>query len=172
MTNSIFPAWFVVKAKYNQERRAESSLLSQGVKCYLPVITTSSMRDGKKLNQLRDNVLFPGYLFAYFDPEVIHTTEVKNSRGVSGLVSFGGAPAIITDSKMDDIRKSIDSRAAALSAESIPVKGERVELTGGSLEGLEAVYDEPDGLRRSILLINILGKQVVRSVSNKDFRFA
>lgn len=172
MTNSIFPAWFVVKAKYNQERRAESSLLSQGVKCYLPVIATSSMRDGKKLNQLRDNVLFPGYLFAYFDPEVIHTTEVKNSRGVSGLVSFGGAPAIITDSKMDDIRKSIDSRVAALSAESIPVKGERVELTGGSLEGLEAVYDEPDGLRRSILLINVLGKQVVRSVSNKDFRFA
>lgn len=171
MHNSVFPAWFVVKSKHNQERRAESSLLSQGVKCYLPVVTTSSMRDGKKLNQLRDNPLFPGYLFAYFDPEVIHTTEVKNTRGVSGLVSFGGAPAIITESEMCDIRERIAARAASISAESLPVQGERVELTGSSLEGLDAVYDEPDGLRRSMLLISVLGKQVRRSVSNKDFRF-
>lgn len=172
MTNSVFPAWFVVKAKHNQERRAESSLLSQGVKCYLPVVATSSMRSGKKLNQLRDNPLFPGYLFAYFDPEVIHTTEVKNTRGVSGLVNFGGAPAIITKSEMCDIRDRIAARAAILSAESLPAQGERVELTGGTLKGLDAVYDEPDGLRRSMLLISVLGKQVCRSVSNKDFRFA
>lgn len=171
MTSSVFPAWFVVKAKHNQERRAESSLLSQGVKCYLPVVATSSMRDGKKLNQLRDNPLFPGYLFAYFDPEVIHTTEVKNTRGVSGLVNFGGTPAIISESEMSDIRERIAARAVILSAESLPVQGERVELTGGKLEGLDAVYDEPDGLRRSMLLISILGKQVRRSVSNKNFRF-
>lgn len=171
MADSLFPAWFVVKAKYNQERRAESSLLSQGVKCYLPVIANSSRRNGKKLNQKRDNVLFPGYLFAYFDPEVIHTTEVKNTRGVSGLVSFGNNLAIITDPVMCDIRAQIDARADDLTAASVPVKGERVTFTNGSLEGLEGVYDEPDGMRRSIILINVLGKQVVRSVSNKDFRF-
>ncbi|CAH0297947.1 hypothetical protein WB91_08625 [bacteria symbiont BFo1 of Frankliniella occidentalis] len=172
MTNSVFPAWFVVKAKHNQERRAESSLLSQGVKCYLPVFATSSMRGGKKLNQLRDNPLFPGYLFAYFDPEVIHTTEVKNTRGVSGLVNFGGAPAIITESEMCNIRDRIAARTAILSAESLPAQGERVELIGGTLEGLDAVYEEPDGLRRSMLLISVLGRQVRRSVSNKEFRFA
>lgn len=172
MNESKYPAWFVVKAKHNQERRAESSLLSQGVKCYLPVVATSSMRSSHKLNQLRDTPLFPGYLFAYFDPEVIHTTEVKNTRGVSGLVNFGGAPAIITDSQMSDIREVIDARSGVLSAESIPVKGESVEFTGGVFEDLDGVYDEPDGLRRSMVLITVLGKQVRRSVSNKDFRFA
>ncbi|MGC1014430.1 transcription/translation regulatory transformer protein RfaH [Pantoea agglomerans] len=172
MSDSIYPAWFVVKSKHNQERRAESSLLSQGVKCYLPVVATSSMRSGKKLNQMRDNVLFPGYLFAFFDPEVVHTTEVKNTRGVSGLVNFGGAPAIITDTQMCEIRQKIDSRTGALSAESIPVKGERIEITSGTFEALEGVYEEPDGLRRSMVLINVLGKQVSRSVSNKDFKFS
>lgn len=172
MSESKYPAWFVVKSKHNQERRAESSLLSQGVKCYLPVVATSSMRSGKKLNQMRDNVLFPGYLFAFFDPEVVHTTEVKNTRGVSGLVNFGGGPAIITDTQMSEIRQKIDCRTGALSAESIPVKGERIEITSGMFEALEGVYEEPDGLRRSMVLINVLGKQVSRSVSNKEFKFS
>ncbi|PII85139.1 hypothetical protein BL250_12435 [Erwinia sp. OLTSP20] len=172
MTDSIYPAWFVVKAKHNQERRAESSLLSQGVKCYLPVVATSSMRSSQKLNQMRDAPLFPGYLFAYFDPEVIHTTEVKNTRGVSGLVNFGGAPAIITDSQMCDMREVINARSGVLSADSVPVKGEAIEITNGMFEALEGVYEEPDGLRRSMVLITVLGKQVRRSVSNKDFRFA
>ncbi|WP_267436628.1 transcription/translation regulatory transformer protein RfaH [Erwinia psidii] len=172
MSDSIYPAWFVVKSKLNQERRAESSLLSQGVKCYLPVVSTSSMRSSQKLNKLRDTPLFPGYLFAFFDPEVIHTTEVKNTRGVSGLVNFGGAPAVITDSQMSNMREIIDARSGKMSAESIPVKGESIEITNGVFEALEGVYEEPDGLRRSMVLITVLGKQVRRSVSNKDFRFA
>lgn len=172
MNASKYPAWFVVKAKHNQERRAEFSLLSQGVQCYLPIVKISSIRSSQKINKLRDTPLFPGYLFAFFDPEIIHTTEVKNTRGVSGLVSFGGAPAIITDSQMTDMRLVIDARSESLTAESVPVKGDPIELTNGDFGDLDGVYDEPDGLRRSMVLINVLGKQVRRSVSNKDFRFA
>ncbi|WP_196908697.1 transcription/translation regulatory transformer protein RfaH [Candidatus Symbiopectobacterium sp. 'North America'] len=172
MSDSIYPAWFVVKSKHNQEKRAESQLISQGVKCYLPVIPISSMRDGKKQHLIRDDILFPGYLFAFFDPEIIHTTEVKNTRGISGLVNFGGTPAIISESDMCDIRARIDERAAALTAKSIPARGECIEITSGAFEALEAVYEEPDGLRRSMVLINVLGKQVRRSVCNKEFRFA
>lgn len=39
--------------------------------------------------------LFPNYLFVEFDPEVIHTTTINATRGVSHFVRFGASPAIV-----------------------------------------------------------------------------
>ncbi len=36
--------------------------------------------------------LFPNYLFVEFDPEVIHTTTISATRGVSHFVRFGTSP--------------------------------------------------------------------------------
>ncbi|MDU2997681.1 MAG: transcription/translation regulatory transformer protein RfaH [Klebsiella pneumoniae] len=37
-------------------------------------------------------------------------------------------------------------------------------------EGLEAIFTEPDGEARSMLLLNLLNKQVLQSVKNTDFQ--
>lgn len=168
MSKVIYPAWFVVQTKQNQERKAESSLVSQGVECYLPVVEQPAIQ---YRNKFHGDILFPRYLFAFFDPEVIHTTKVKNTRGVAGIVNFGGVPAILSKSQMADIRKEIDHNIFAEMANFIPVRGEPVEITSGIFESLSGIYEEPDGMKRSMVLIELLGQQIHRSVSNKDFQF-
>jgi transcriptional antiterminator RfaH len=51
-----------------------------------------------------------------------------------------------------------------------PQSGDEVVITEGTFEGLRAIFAEPDGETRSILLLNLLNKQVMRSVDNKQFR--
>jgi len=168
VSNVTYPAWFVVQTKQNQERKAESSLVSQGVECYLPVVEQPAI---KYRNKFHGDILFPRYLFAFFDPEVIHTTKVKNTRGVAGIVNFGGVPAILSESQMADIRKGIDHSIFTEMENHKPEKGEPVEIISGVFESISGIYEEPDGLKRSMVLIELLGQQIRRSVSNKDFQF-
>ncbi|PZD57585.1 transcription/translation regulatory transformer protein RfaH, partial [Pantoea ananatis] len=53
-----------------------------------------------------------------------------------------------------------------------PQNGDEVIITEGTFEGLRAIFSEPDGEARSILLLNLLNKQIVRSVDNRQFRKA
>ncbi len=43
-------------------------------------------------------------------------------------------------------------------------------ITDGAFEGTEAIFTEPDGEARSMLLLNLLNKQVLQSVKNTDFQ--
>ncbi len=45
-------------------------------------------------------------------------------------------------------------------------------ITEGAFEGIKAIFTEPDGEARSMLLLNLLNQQVVQSVKNTDFRKA
>ena len=51
-----------------------------------------------------------------------------------------------------------------------PYSGDSVVITEGAFEGLQAIFAEPDGEARSMLLLNLLNKQVLQSVKNTDFR--
>jgi len=46
----------------------------------------------------------------------------------------------------------------------------QIVITEGALEGLQAIFKEPDGEARSMLLLNLLNKQVLQSIKNTDFR--
>ena len=51
---------------------------------------------------------------------------------------------------------------------SLPKAGDVVYLNTESFKNVQAIYQEPDGDMRSILLVNLLNKQVTVSVENKE----
>ena len=48
--------------------------------------------------------------------------------------------------------------------------GDQVEVLSGQFEGTEAIYKEADGELRSILLVNLISRQVEVSTENKALR--
>ncbi len=111
--------------------------------------------------------LFPNYLFVEFDPEVIHTTTISSTRGVSHFVRFGAMPATVPYEVIEALQT--DAPQILLDPET-PQVGDEVVITEGAFEGLQAIFAEPDGEARSMLLLNLLNKQVLQSVKNTDFR--
>jgi transcriptional antiterminator RfaH len=148
--------WYVAQTKFAQEKRAEQQLQSQGVTCLLPVFSEVRLRDGQ-VWAVKAQPLFPNYIFVRFDPEVVHTTAIKSTRGISSLVSFGGLPSVVPDNVIARLQQGWDN--APLIAE-MPVHGDRVVIRDGVFEGLDAVWYEPDGMKRAILLLNLMNRKV------------
>ena len=50
----------------------------------------------------------------------------------------------------------------------LPQKGEAVTIKSGPFKGLDAIFQEPDGEARSLILINLLNQQKTIIIDNKS----
>lgn len=148
--------WYVAQTKWAQEKYAQQQLDSQGVTTLLPVFSRVRLRNGR-VRGVTPQPLFPGYLFVRFDPEVVHTTAIKGTRGISTLISFGSMPSVVPDSVITRLEAGWEG--APLTTD-VPLNGDRVMIEDGAFEGLEAVWCEPDGMKRAILLLTLMNRQV------------
>lgn len=158
-------SWYLLYCKRGQLLRAQQHLERQNVECLTLLITLEKIVRGKRTQV--SEPLFPNYLFIRFDPETIHTTTISATRGVSHFVRFGNQPAQVP-------QEVVDTLSAAPTQEIVdpatPFPGDSVVITDGAFEGLQAIFSEPDGEARSILLLNLLNKPVIQSVKNTQFR--
>lgn len=156
--------WYLLYCKRGQIARAQEHLQRQNVTCFVPMIETEKLVRAKVKRVAEP--LFPNYLFLKFDPEIIHTTTISATRGVSHFVRFGSTLARVPEQVVTALQNSpaIPEHSPAL----LQV-GESVVITEGIFEGMSAIYQETDGETRSILLLNLLNKTVTRSIENDAF---
>ncbi|WP_380184535.1 transcription/translation regulatory transformer protein RfaH [Kalamiella sp. sgz302252] len=158
-------SWYLLYCKRGQLSRAKEHLERQAVHCLSPMIALEKLVRGKRTQV--NEPLFPNYLFVEFDPEAIHTTTISATRGVSHFVRFGSLPATVPT----DVIEALQSQTTVtLPDPELPQPGDRVLITDGAFEGLKAIFTEPDGEARSMLLLNLLNKQIVRSLDNRQFQ--
>ena len=149
--------WYAVCCKPRQESVAEENLLRQGFHVYLPRIRIRQRRRGQWLDAVE--VLFPRYIFIRLDPLQRSTSPVRSTRGVVGLVRFGGQPAVVPDAIMDALKQREDAASGMHEDQRPPFSaGEVVKIIDGPLSGMEGVFTQQDGEKRVIVLLELLGK--------------
>ncbi|WP_034949349.1 transcription/translation regulatory transformer protein RfaH [Erwinia oleae] len=158
-------SWYLLYCKRGQLLRAKEHLERQAVHCLSPMIEIEKLVRGKRAQV--SELLFPNYLFIEFDPERIHTTTISATRGVSHFVRFGSQPATVSQAVITALQTE---QPASLIDPELPVPGDSVVITEGTFEGIKAIFAEPDGEARSMLLLTLLNKQIMRSVDNKQFQ--
>ncbi|EOD80122.1 Transcriptional activator RfaH [Grimontia indica] len=160
--------WYLLYCKRSEQQRAEQHLKRQGVDCYYPQVTVEKIRRGKRSSELEP--LFPNYVFASFDPEKISYTTVRSTRGVVDFVRQGRLPATVPIELITHLMSLEDSDEQRVVLAEIFKPGDEIEIMTGQFEGAEAIYKEPDGELRSILLINLISRQVEVSTENSALR--
>ncbi|TQI78322.1 transcriptional antiterminator RfaH [Serratia fonticola] len=158
-------SWYLLYCKRGQLLRAQEHLVRQQVNCLSPIITLEKIIRGKRTSV--SEPLFPNYLFVEFDPERIHTTTISATRGVSHFVRFGALPAQIPMQVIEELQTHSDKHYVDPET---PQPGDTVLITDGVFEGLHAIYTEPDGEARSMLLLNLINKQINQSIDNRQFQ--
>ncbi|KQN60321.1 transcription/translation regulatory transformer protein RfaH [Erwinia sp. E602] len=159
-------SWYLLYCKRGQLLRAKEHLERQAVHCLSPMIAMEKTVRGKVTEV--SEPLFPNYLFIEFDPESIHTTTISATRGVSHFIRFGNQPAQVPVGVIEALQDR--PLHEVLPDAELPQPGDTVLITSGAFEGLQAIFSEPDGEARSMLLLNLLNKQVVRSIGNRQFQ--
>jgi len=158
--------WYLLYCKRGEQVRAKTHLENQGVECYYPEVEVEKIVRGKR--QTVQEPLFPSYMFVRFDFEQgPGFTAVRSTRGVTDFIRFGAQPKELQGDLIHDL-KQLNSRLQSEVTSKVPKKGQILKVTGGQFSGIEAIYQEPDGERRSMMLIKLINQPVMMSIDNKD----
>ena len=153
--------WYVIRTKPHQERQAEFHLKHLSVETFLPLL-----RQNKRVRRQEKTVvepLFPRYLFARFDINDRYRA-VNFARGVLNIVEFGLKPAEVSESLIEAIRERLEDGYITPKTERFQ-KGQIVQIKGGPLIGLEAVFiREMTDQHRVLLFLKTLGLQAKLTV--------
>ncbi len=164
--NSEKSSWYLLYCKRSEQERAVLHLHRQGIDCYYPQVMVDKFVRGKR-QQVKEP-LFPSYLFVYFNPSEISITTVRSTRGVADFVRSGRDCQVV---QPDIVHKMMSLEAEREQADDCmseaPKEGDSFVFTKGEFAGLDAIYAEKDGEKRSFMLINLLGQQVKLSIDNK-----
>ncbi len=158
--------WYLLYCKRGEQLRAKVHLENQGVECYYPEVTVEKILRGKR--QWVKEPLFPCYMFIRFDYENGPSfTTIRSTRGVADFIRFGAHPKELQGDLVYELRQ-LDVEEQSSAASTSPKKGQVLKVIGGQFSGIEAIYQEPDGEKRSIMLIKLINQPVSMSIDNKN----
>ena len=140
----------MVHTKPRAEARALENLERQGFEVFLPMITLQKVRRAKLVNVTEP--MFSRYLFLRTSDAMQDLSVVRSTLGVSQLVRFGTVPAKVPHAWVEAMRLQPSIEETLLKS------GDMVLIADGMLKGLEAVYMQPDGELRAMVLIDLLSK--------------
>ena len=153
--------WFLLQTKVKQEQRAAENLERQDVVSFCPMIRIDKISRGRRAEVL--DVLFPGYLFVQLGESSVSTTAVRSTRGVSHFVTSAGAPIKVPQGLVEQLRQRVTADADVVMSQ-LPKPGAKMHIIDGPFKGLNAVFTEPDGNNRAIVMVTLLSQQVKTSM--------
>lgn len=147
------PAWYLLQCKSRQDFRAELHLSNQGYTCFLPVVQTERLQQGKR-RQFTEP-LFPGYLFIRLDRINDDWGPIRSTRGVCRLVAFNGQPQAVAD----DVVTRLQARIAEQPCIAPLNPGDRILIKDGAFADIEAIFHAFDGDERVVILLTLVQRQ-------------
>lgn len=141
-------------------------LENQSVECFYPEVCVEKILRGKR--QMVQEPLFPSYMFVRFDFENGPSfTTVRSTRGVVDFVRLGPHPRELQGDLIYQL-KQLDCEQLKHATNNCQ-KRQTVRVARGQFAGIEAIYLEPDGDTRSIMLVKMISQQVPMSIENTDW---
>lgn len=148
-------SWFAIRVKSRHEKVVEASLRGKGYETFLPLYHDHRMWGNRRAQV--ELPLFSGYVFVHL--EFQRRLPILQTSGVVQFVCNGHLPAPVDPSELAAIR--------AISASGLPVApwpfleaGQRVQVTEGSLRGVEGVLLQIKNRDRIIVSLSLLQRSV------------
>ena len=162
-------AWYALRSKPNKEDFLANQLQAGGFAIYYPRLRVSVVNP--RARKVRP--YFPGYLFVHADLEKANLSDLKWMPGGTGIVSYGGEPAVVPDGLISTLQRHVEEiNASNRPSVSGLKRGDPVILQAGPFAGYEAIFDgRISGQDRVRVLLNFLQKrQVPLEVESQHIR--
>ncbi len=157
--------WFALHTCPRHEKRVAVELQGKGVEVYLPLVSRRHQwSDRQKQVELP---LFPCYTFARIDSTLEARLKVLKVNGVLGLVGGAGRGVPIPDSQIETVRTLLLHKVPLDPYVFLKV-GQRVRVSGGSLDGLEGILVRRNGNRRLVISVEHLERSLSISIEGLE----
>lgn len=135
---------------------AETNLVRQGYRVYLPYVQLSKRRQGRY--QMVTEPMFPRYLFIYLNPLTDNWAPIRSTKGVTSLVRFGGMPAKVPTQLIEFLMKNQESKPSSELVVPEFKQGESIQILDGVMAGYQGLFEAKSGTKRVTVLLDIVGK--------------
>jgi transcriptional antiterminator RfaH len=158
-------AWCVVNTLPGQEIRAETNLLRQGFRAWLPAIL-KIRRHARRVDTVRAP-LFPGYLFVQLDLDREAWSPINSTYGVRRLLAQDARPETLHARFVADLQKTVgeDGTCAVPPECEGLLPGAQVRVVWGPFADSVATILELAPKERVLLLLDLLGGKVKTTIS-------
>ena len=160
-------SWYCLRSQPKQEHIAAANIRSilREIDVFCPRLRIK--RQCNRGSVWFVEALFPGYLFAKFNPN--HSMQtVKSVPGVKTVLSFGSFTATIHDDIIAGLRADFDHNELHEVADELR-PGDEITLTSGPLRGIQAnVIRLLPSSNRIQVLMELLGRTTPVEVSIRD----
>jgi transcriptional antiterminator RfaH len=158
--------WFCLKTQTKREHIAADHVGQfAGVEVFLPRIRFQRKTARGKV--WFTEALFPGYLFAKFDFQVL-VRQIQHAPGVRGVVHFGDHWPAVPEAAVLELQHALGGESLFTVNDPL-VPGEEVEVGVGAFRGLKGVITRVMPARdRVLVLLEFLGRQTGVEISAAD----
>ncbi len=154
--------WHVIYTRPKFEKKIFERLQERKIETFLPL--QKVIRQWSDRKKKVEVPLFPNYLFVRISsPDRWNVLDVN---GVVRFLQFEGKSAIISETEVETIRKSLLGDLEVSNKKFN--KGDQVIIVRGPLKGLKGILIENKGRRRLAIRINIIDKSILVNVSAND----
>ena len=154
---SVQYSWYLVRTKSNRETYVREQLSHVVPETFMPMLQSPLFRHSSVVP------LFPQYIFARLDLAT-HYFEIRYMPGVSGFVSAGSEPLVVSEEIVDNVRARCTGGVVQLSPKSLRL-GERVRVVKGPLRDFDAIFEGYlSGIKRVAILIRTVGGSGLRVI--------
>ena len=147
--------WFAIRVKSRSEKLAAAHLRAKGVEVF--PATAAFRRVWIDRIRVVEMPLFPGYIFARFDP--VNARLVEDAAGVTSIVKCGNQYCRVDAREIDDLRKLVGSGTGVHRTPYL-VKGARVRVKYGPFAGAEGTLTNVRDQYRLVIAISILQRSI------------
>jgi len=149
--------WYALRSKPRKEEVVCKQAHDRGVEVFLPRIRVHPVNPRAR----KVKPYFPGYMFIHADLGILGKSTFQWLPHSTGLVMFGGEPAVVPDNLIVAIRKRVEEVTASGGEVFDGLhQGDRVLITHGPFEGYEAIFDvRLPGNERVRVLLELLSNQ-------------
>ena len=162
-------SWYVVYTHAGSEAMAQGQLARQNITTYLPKYR-KRRRHARRVSEITVP-LFPRYLFVELDLDTQRWRAVSSTYGVRYLVCMGERPAALPEAIIPEIKaREAEDGHITLPHKELFSKGEVVQIMAGPLTDQVGLFQCTDDSERTIILLNLLGREVPVRVGSDALR--
>jgi transcription antitermination factor NusG len=143
--------WFALYVRSNFERKTEEHLKGRGYHAFSPFYKIRRKR--AESTKRFDVPLFPGYVFASFNP--CQRLPILTTPGVVKIVGSGNVPEPLRLTEIESIQKAVTSGCPVQPWPYLKA-GQRVRIEAGPLAGTEGLLIRVKDERRLVVSITLL----------------
>ena len=161
---SVFPKWYAVTTKYNYEAKLANTIINGAEKAGyadkilevlvpIKVITETKINaKGQKVEKLKNEKIYPGYIFVKVKMDEYVWNYIKNSEGSTTILAPSGIPIPIEEHEIIRIKKQCGLIEPEYDENFEPEIGQDVYIKSGVFQGQ---YGKITEIQKNGITVNI-----------------